>query len=78
MIQLLLILTDYINKHTVIIHNNYQGHTVCLPSKPSNEVFPCVYFAAYGYLPGFSLRNGLKPSHPHHHFGLSGAVFRAT
>ena len=39
------------------------------PSKPNNEVFLYAYFAAY--LPSCRPCNGLKPSHPRHHFGFS-------
>ena len=29
------------------------------PSKPSDELFPCVYFTTYSYLPGCHLHNSL-------------------
>ena len=32
--------------------------------KPSNELFPSVYFAAYSHLPGCHLRNCLTPRTP--------------
>ena len=35
-----------------------------LPNKPSDKVFPCVYFAAYGYLPGFRPCNSITPGIP--------------
>ena len=35
-----------------------------LPNKPSDKVFPCVYFAAYGYLPGICPRNSITPRTP--------------
>ena len=35
-----------------------------LPNKPSDKLFPCVYFAAYGYLPGFRPCNSITPGTP--------------
>ena len=35
-----------------------------LPNKPSDKLFPCVYFAAYSYLPGFCPYNSITPRTP--------------
>ena len=43
-------------------HRNYQDHTICFPNKPSDELFPCVYFVAYSYLLGCCPHNNLAPN----------------
>ena len=41
--------------------NNNQGHVVCLSQQNSDELFPCIYFTNYSYLPDCRPLDSLTP-----------------
>ena len=69
----------FANKCTISTLNNYyRAIPYAFPGKPSDELFPCVYFAAYGCLSGCHPHNGLTlRTSTSPLTGLSGAVFLA-